>query len=168
MTTTTTTTIKHTEKALTNGGTLERLFTPVTAKILDFLSIYRNYDYSKQDIAKYSGVSPRHATNAIEKLENLNLITHTRNVGHANMYKYNTDNPTAKLLQKFSLSLAFDECQKLAEQQLAHKNDPKQIITEEANMLCLMLDCIHNTKKNCTTPHQLNGDICLTYKKTNK
>jgi hypothetical protein len=105
------------EKALPEGGPLERLFNNVTVKILDFLTIHRNYDYSKQDIAKYSGVSTRHALIAIEKLEKLDIIKHTRNVGHAHMYQYNTENPTAKMLYNFSLQLTFDECDKTLEQQ---------------------------------------------------
>jgi len=110
------------EKALPEGGTLERLFTGnITAKILDFLSIHRNYDYNKQDIAKYSGVSMRHTLNVIEKLEKLGLIKHTRKVGHSHMYQYNTDNITAKTLYNFSLQLSFDECDKILEQQTGNE-----------------------------------------------
>lgn len=80
-------------------GPLERLFNGAApAKILDFLTVFHDYDYSKMDIAKNSGVSFRHALREIQKLENLNLIKQTRTVGHAQMYKLNTDNPTTQLL----------------------------------------------------------------------
>ncbi|MDR2699266.1 MAG: helix-turn-helix domain-containing protein [Nitrososphaerota archaeon] len=100
----------QTEKAMPNGGPLERLFGSVTAKILDYMQIHsQTHDFSKQDIAKYSGVSPRHTTIALEKLEKLELITHTRNIGHAHMYKYNTESETAQLLKKFTTKTAFIE-----------------------------------------------------------
>ena len=100
---------KENEKAI-ESGPLERLFNGTApAKILDFLTVFSDYDYSKMDIAKNSGVSFRHALREIEKLKNLNLINQTRTVGHAQMYKLNTDNPTAQLLAKLSLQLASTE-----------------------------------------------------------
>jgi len=94
------------EKAI-ESGSLERLFNgAATAKILGFLTVFRNYDYSKMDIAKNSGVSFRHALREIEKLEKLNLIKQTRTVGHAQMYKLDTDNPATEHLHKFALQIA--------------------------------------------------------------
>lgn len=99
----------ETQKAI-ESGPLERLFNGTApAKILDFLTVFRDYDYSKMDIAKNSGVSFRHALREIEKLEQLNLIKQTRTVGHAQMYKLNTDNPTTTHLSKFALQLASTE-----------------------------------------------------------
>ena len=117
-------------KALETGP-LERLFNGIaSAKILDFLIVFRDYDYSKQDIAKNSGVSFRHTLREIEKLEKIELIKQTRTVGHAKMYKLNTENPRANLLQKFALDLAYQECQKIVEQELAkeEQNKPTQTI----------------------------------------
>ena len=97
------------EKAI-ESGPLERLFNGTApAKILDFLTVFRDYDYSKMDIAKNSGVSFRHALREIKKLENLSLIKQTRTVGHAQMYRLNTDNPTTQLLAKLALQLASTE-----------------------------------------------------------
>ena len=110
-------------KALETGP-LERLFNGIaSAKILDFLIVFNDYDYSKQDIAKNSNVSFRHTLREIEKLEKLELIKQIRTVGHAKMYKLNTENPQANLLQKFALDLAYQECQKIAEQELAKEED---------------------------------------------
>ena len=70
------------------------------------------------DIAKNSGVSFRHALREIEKLERLNLIKQTRTVGHAQMYRLNTDNPATTHLSKFALQLASTEVdQELARQE---------------------------------------------------
>jgi len=117
---------KTEDKAL-QSGPLERLFNKTTpARILDFLSTYRDWDYSKQDIAKYSGVSPRHAFREIEKLEKLELIIKTRNVGHSHMYKYNTQNEAAALLDKFSIVLSSQECQRIADQEETEEQSSQQ------------------------------------------
>jgi len=108
---------QKTQDKVIQNGPLEQIFNGTTsARILDFLTTCRDYDYSKQDIAKYSGVSPRHAVREIEKLEKLELIIKTRNVGHSHMYKYNTQNQAAKHLDQFGIILALQECQKLADQ----------------------------------------------------
>src|SRR4030066_112353 len=110
----------ETQKAI-ESGPLERLFNGTApAKILDFLTVFSDYDYSKMDIAKNSGVSFRHALREIEKLENLTLIKQTRTVGHAQMYKLNTDNPATELLTKLALQLASTEIDQ--EQSLQENN----------------------------------------------
>jgi len=119
---------KTTKQKDRNPGTLERLFNSAPARILDFLQIFRNYDYSKQDISKNSGVSFRHAIREIDRLEKLGLIIKTRNVGHSHMYKFNTENETAMLLQKFALKLSLDECEKEINQTLTTETTENQQI----------------------------------------
>ena len=115
-----------TEKALETGP-LERLYSGVaSAKILDFLTLFHDYDYSKMDVAKNSGVSFRHALREIAKLEELGLIKQTRTVGHAQMYRLNTENPAAILLRKFALEIAGQEAQKIADQEIAKEEAAKQ------------------------------------------
>ncbi|MFB3889368.1 MAG: hypothetical protein ACE14S_07745 [Candidatus Bathyarchaeia archaeon] len=116
------------EKGNHDPGPLERLFgNSATARILDFMHVFRDWDYSKQDIAENSDVSPRHAAKAIDKLERLELIKRTRNVGRAQMYQYNTQNPAAQLLQKFALELAGQEAQKIADKEIAKEEAPKRV-----------------------------------------
>ena len=65
------------EKAI-ESGPLERLFNGAApARILDFLTIFHDYDYSKMDIAKNSGVSFRHTLREIE--ETPKSISHQTN-----------------------------------------------------------------------------------------
>lgn len=105
-------------------GQLEELFgsRSATARILDFLSVFRDYDYNKQDIAKNSDVSPRHAATAINKLEKLEMIKRTRTVGISQMYKFNSENPAAMLLAQFVHELASQECTKLSYQEQTKPN----------------------------------------------
>ncbi|MDR0492092.1 MAG: hypothetical protein LBH74_00405 [Nitrososphaerota archaeon] len=100
-------------------GQLEMLFgKSATTRVLDFMHVFDCYDYNKKDIAENSGISPRHATLAIKKLEKLELIKKTRTIGNSQMYQYNIENPAAKALDTFTLKLAGQECQKIADQEL--------------------------------------------------
>jgi len=120
------------EQKMKNNGILAEVFGGVSAKVLEFMSTFREYDYSKQEIAKGSGVSPRHAVIALEKLEKLELVKKTRNMGHAHMYKYNIDNEAAKLLQKFALTLACQEYKKLPKPTITEQDQEKAIVTVPA------------------------------------
>jgi len=113
-------------------GQLEMLFgKSAVARILDFMHVFRDWDYNKQDIAKNSNVSPRHATIAIEKLEKVGLIKKTRTIGNAHMYKYNCENKAAMTLNSFTLELADQETQKIVEQELT-KEHTKTTTTQES------------------------------------
>jgi len=100
---------------------LEQLFgaTSATARILDFLSTSREWDYNKTDIAQNSNISQKHVTKALNKLEKLELVKKTRTIGRSEMYQYNMQNKAAELLERFSLELAGQEAQKIADQELA-------------------------------------------------
>ena len=65
-------------------------------KVLDFLMDNESFDYSKTDIAEGTGLSRATLFKAWPKLEALDLITATRSVGQAKMYRLNKQNPIVK------------------------------------------------------------------------
>jgi predicted DNA-binding protein YlxM (UPF0122 family) len=81
-------------------GPLERLFNSSTARLLDFFTLYTEWDYSKTDIAENSEVSIRTVLRAIPYLEEHQIIKRTRTVGKAEMYQTNKDSPIIQHLQK--------------------------------------------------------------------
>jgi len=88
-------------------GILGNLFMGVsTAKMLDFLLGYREFDYSETDIAKFSGVSARQVYRALPALLATGLIYKTRTSGRSKMYKLNTNAVQAQYLEKMTHSLA--------------------------------------------------------------
>jgi len=146
-------------------GVLERIFTNnPEAKILDHLICSQPSDFSKNDISKGSGVSFKHTLKVLPHLEKIGLIKHTRNVSLAHMYKYNTQNPTAMLLQKFVHQQANDDIDRTLKEDQEKEKNPYTITINPQNTPCLMHNCTYNTKKTCTTPHAQDQDICLTYK----
>ena len=105
--------MKKSEKAL-ESGPLERLFSGnATAKILDFLITFQEWDYSESDIAKNAGVSVRTIQREIPKLESLRLVEYTRTVGKAKMHKLEKRWKTGFYLEKLALALAGTEIEKM-------------------------------------------------------
>jgi len=69
-------------------------------KILDFLMDNESFDYSKTDIAEGSGISRATLFKAWPKLEGLELISATRTVCQAKMYRLNKQSPIVKKLME--------------------------------------------------------------------
>lgn len=67
-------------------------------KMLDFLMDNKSFDYSKTDIAEGTELSRATLFKVWPKLEALGLITATRTVGKAKMYRLNKKNPIVKKL----------------------------------------------------------------------
>ena len=67
-------------------------------KVLDFLIVAQEYDYSLKDIARYAEISYPSMKNLKKELVKNKWIIHTRKVGRAQMYKLNLK---SKKVQKF-------------------------------------------------------------------
>jgi len=101
----------------TQGPLTELFHSKNITKIIEFLIIFQEYDYNKKEISKGSNVSFRHTLNAIKILEETQIIKQTRKIGHAHLYKYNTQNETAKLIHNLYINLACDRATRNAEKQ---------------------------------------------------
>jgi len=65
----------------------------VKNRIRNFLVLHSEFDYSMKDIAKFSDVSYTALKGIWKELVERGVVTHTRDVGKARMYKLNRDNP---------------------------------------------------------------------------
>ena len=68
----------------------------VKNRIWDFFIVYSEFDYSMREIAKYSRISYTAMKEIWKEFVRRKLVTHTRNVGKAKMYKLNLKNPQVK------------------------------------------------------------------------
>jgi len=81
---------------------LEKLFTgSATAKILDVLWEYQDMDLTLTDISDEACIHYTTLMKALPLLEELNLVTMTRQVGNAKLYQINKDDIAVKKLIKF-------------------------------------------------------------------
>ena len=77
-------------------------------RILNHFLIFREFDYSLTDIAENSGVAWSTLNILWPKLESMQIVTHTRNVGKAKMYKLDITNKIVQNLIKFADSIIKD------------------------------------------------------------
>ena len=75
-------------------------------KLLDFLVANRWIDYSKSDIARMSGIGWQTLYRSWGTLEKYDLVKFTRNIGRAQLYKFNEESPIAKSLARLALDVA--------------------------------------------------------------
>ena len=115
------------EIAETNPPTLQKLFEDSSiAKLLDFLTLYKNFDYTKTEISKNSGVSWKTLYRLWPLLEKYNLVIKTRQIGRATLYKLNTESPIAVALNKLAFEIAtFGIDEEISRQAKIHKAQEK-------------------------------------------
>ena len=96
----------------TQLGVLGDLFCGAsTAKILDFLLMFREFDYSEADISRNAGISARHLYRSLPKLVNLALVQQTRLSGRSKMYKLKANSDAIQALEKFVHEVAAKKIQ---------------------------------------------------------
>jgi len=103
-----------------NPPSIRRLFgDSAIARLIDFLTLYKDFDYSKAEISRNSGVAWKTLYRIWPTLEKYELVKKTRQIGRATMYKLNTENPIAKALDALSLEVAVYDAHRIAEEEIA-------------------------------------------------
>ena len=69
-------------------------------KVLDFLITFREFDYPLTEIAENSGVGWTTLHTFWPKLEKLEIVKQTRQIGRAKLYKLNQENPIVKNIMR--------------------------------------------------------------------
>lgn len=72
-----------------------------TLRVMDFLIVNEDFDYSMTDIAKHSEVGYSTLKLFWNTLEKSSIVMQTRIIGKAKMYKLNTANPIVKKFRDF-------------------------------------------------------------------
>ena len=70
-------------------------------KVLDFLAVNEDFDYSMTDIANLSGIGYSTLKLFWSKLDKESIVKKTRIVGKAKMYRLNFENPVVKKFKDF-------------------------------------------------------------------
>jgi len=80
---------------------LQTFGTSPLMRVLDFLVVNEEFDYSMTAIAELSGVGYSTLKLFWNKLEKGGIVVQTRTVGKAKMYRLNLSNPSMKLFREF-------------------------------------------------------------------
>ena len=100
-------------------------------KVLDFLIIAQDFDYSLKDIAKYSNVSYPCIKQLKKELVKDKWITLTRKVGKAQMYKLNIKNKKVQKFVDFFWAVVTEEVEKslgIKDKSKIHEEDYRSAI----------------------------------------
>ena len=77
---------------------LDLFQTNAVVKILDFLTLYKDFEYTRTDIAKETGISRRTLYQVFPILEKFELVKVTKSSGMVRFYKLNMENSISKHL----------------------------------------------------------------------
>ena len=91
---------------------LERIYATSSARILDFLLLNRNFDYSEGDISKLARVPYRTLQRVFPRLLEEGLIKQTRKSGRSSMYMANTDSKRVQALLQYAKATMEENLQK--------------------------------------------------------
>lgn len=85
---------------------------------MDFLSLYREFDYPKVEISRNSGVAWKTLYRVWPVLEKYGLVTLTRRIGRAKLYRLNLENPVVKALNELAFQIAKYDADKLVKKEV--------------------------------------------------
>ncbi len=90
----------------TKSALLETFGENPLVKTLDFFLMYPNFDYSKSQVAKETGISRVTMEKIWKRLLKRNIIKKTRSMGKGEMYELNTQDPRVKAMMRFDFELS--------------------------------------------------------------
>jgi len=99
----------------------------VVIQILDFLTLYDGYEYTKSEIIENTGISRRTLYEVWPVLERFGLVKETKRVGRIGLYTLNKENSIATKLDELSKEIAIYTGKKLAEKGNSQKTDVPKI-----------------------------------------
>ena len=88
-------------------------------RILDFLVIHEEFDYSMKDIAENAGVGYATLKLFWPKLEKSKIVVLTRTIGNAKLYKLNIKNKAAQRFKDFYWETARTQTEELLAKETA-------------------------------------------------
>jgi DNA-binding transcriptional ArsR family regulator len=89
-------------------------------RILDYLLDYKLNDFTKKEIIEALGMSKLTFYKYFKDLEELGLVTASRKIGRATLYKINLENPMVRLLIEYEIQLSLQ----IAEQEAEEMKEP--------------------------------------------
>jgi len=90
-------------------------------QIMDFLTLYDGYEYTKSEIIENIGVSRRTLYEVWPILERFGLVKETKRIGRIALYTLNKENPIANKIDELSKEIAIYTGKKLAEKETIKK-----------------------------------------------
>jgi Fic family protein len=105
---------------------LESIFKNSLARVLDFLILNQNFDYSASEISTITGIPLRTVQRVMPHLVQKELVKETGKIGNTRMYIINSKSELSELLRQYILTRINIDIDKTRKQQdISNKNKNK-------------------------------------------
>jgi DNA-binding transcriptional regulator GbsR (MarR family) len=116
---------------------LESIFQNGPARVLDFLILNQNFDYSAAEISRITGIPLRTVQRVLPHLVQKELVKETGKIGNTRMYIINSKSELSELLRQYVLARINIDIDKIRKQRdtSAKLNNNNSLIVEQSEIL---------------------------------
>jgi DNA-binding transcriptional regulator GbsR (MarR family) len=115
---------------------LESIFQNGPARVLDFLILNQNFDYSAAEISRITGIPLRTVQRVLPHLVQKELVKETGKIGNTRMYIINSKSELSELLRQYVLARINIDIDKIRKQRdtSAKLNNNNSLIVEQSEI----------------------------------
>jgi DNA-binding transcriptional regulator GbsR (MarR family) len=115
---------------------LESIFQNGPARVLDFLILNQNFDYSAAEISRITGIPLRTVQRVLPHLVQKELVKETGKIGNTRMYIINSKSELSELLRQYVLARINIDIDKTRKQRdtSAKLNNNNSLIVEQSEI----------------------------------
>ena len=114
---------------------LESIFQNSPARVLDFLILNQNFDYSSAEISRITGIPLRTVQRVLPHLVQKELVKETSKVGNTRMYIINSKSELSELLRQYVLTRMNIDIDKVRKQRdTSNKYNNNSLMVEQSEV----------------------------------
>jgi DNA-binding transcriptional regulator GbsR (MarR family) len=113
---------------------LESIFKNSPARVLDFLILNQNFDYSASEISTITGIPLRTVQRVMPHLVQKELVKETGKIGNTRMYVINSKSELSELLRQYVLTRINIDIDKSRRQGTSNKLNNNSLMVEQSEI----------------------------------
>jgi DNA-binding transcriptional regulator GbsR (MarR family) len=113
---------------------LESIFQNSPARVLDFLILNQNFDYSAAEISRITGIPLRTVQRVMPHLVQKELVKETGKIGNTRMYIINSNSELSELLRQYVMTRINIDIDKSRRQGTSNKLNNNSLMVEQSEI----------------------------------
>lgn len=113
---------------------LESIFQNGPARVLDFLILNQNFDYSAAEISRITGIPLRTVQRVLPHLVQKELVKETGKIGNTRMYIINSKSELSELLRQYVMTRINIDIDKSRRQGISNKLNNNSLMVEQSEI----------------------------------
>jgi DNA-binding transcriptional regulator GbsR (MarR family) len=113
---------------------LESIFQNSPARVLDFLILNQNFDYSAAEISRITGIPLRTVQRVLPHLVQKELVKETGKIGNTRMYIINPKSELSELLRQYVMTRINIDIDKSRRQGTSNKLNNNSLMVEQSEI----------------------------------